>query len=102
MATLLLWKNQDCIFIDCAKYDNLENSVIEIRSSLYDLADVLKNTADNENNRDFCEFSKNIQNRELLLENRFLKEKVESLENQLEEKNLRIRMLEKLVLETHL
>ena len=69
---------------------------------MYDLADVLKNTTDNQNNRDFYEFSKNIQNRELLLENRFLKEKVESLENQLEERNLRIRMLEKLVLETHL
>ena len=69
---------------------------------MYDLADVLKNKPDHKNNRDFCEFSKNIQNRELLLENRFLKEKVESLENQLEEKNLRIRMLEKLVLETHL
>ena len=101
--TLLYRRIQDCIFIDCrAKYDNLENSVIEIKSSLYDLAHVLKNTADDENNRDSYEFSRNIQNRELLLENRYLKEKVESLENQLEEKNLRIRMLEKLVLETHL
>ena len=79
------------------EYENLEDSIFDIRSALCDLATVLRT-----NPGDFTEFSKNIQNRELLLENRFLKEKVAGLENQLHEKSLRIKMLEKLVLETHL
>lgn len=113
---------------------------------MYDLAAVLKNNPGNQK-EDFNEISRNSQNRELLLENRFLKEKISGLgkasksrqkrvkffylrdnradvaifgpfpmnckpdiysfvclplENQLQEKSLRIKMLEKLVLETHL
>ena len=79
-------------------FDNIEKSVTEIRSSLYDLATVLNNIPGG--NQDSVDF--NAQNRELLIENRHLKEKVIGLEGQLEEKNLRIKILEKLVLETHL
>ena len=44
----------------------------------------------------------NIKDRELISENNFLKMKVKLLEKRLEEKDQRIKMLEKLVLETHL
>ena len=48
------------------------------------------------------EFMDNIKDRELISENNFLKMKVKLLEKRLEEKDQRIKMLEKLVLETHL
>ena len=44
----------------------------------------------------------NVKDKELISENKFLKMKVELLEKKLEEKDQRIKMLEKLVLETHL
>ena len=44
----------------------------------------------------------NIKDKELISENNFLKMKVKLLEKRLEEKDQRIKMLEKLVLETHL
>jgi len=48
------------------------------------------------------DYLENIQNKELQSENNYLKMKLNSLEMELTEKNERIRMLEKLVLETHL
>ena len=48
------------------------------------------------------EYMDNIRDKELISENNFLKMKVKLLENKLEEKEQRIKMLEKLVLETHL
>ena len=56
----------------------------------------MKNDA---NEDDFMRF---IKCKELLSENMYLKQKVSSLEEELDGKNQRIKMLEKLVLETHL
>jgi len=76
---------------------NLEDTVFEIKHSLYDLEALLvKNDA---NEDDFMRF---IKCKELLSENMYLKQKVSSLEEELDGKNQRIKMLEKLVLETHL
>jgi len=76
---------------------NLEDTVFEIKHSLYDLeALLMKNDA---NEDDFMRF---IKCKELLSENMYLKQKVISLEEELDGKNQRIKMLEKLVLETHL
>ena len=86
---------------DCAKYysapnfDHLESSLTDIKDSLFGLETLLKHTDRNE-------FMDNIKDRELISENNFLKMKVKLLEKRLEEKDQRIKMLEKLVLETHL
>ena len=76
------------------KFDQFENSVSEIRSSLFDLETLLQQSE--------SEFSQNIANKELVAENTYLKQKVSELEREMSMKNQRIRMLEKLVLETHL
>ena len=76
------------------KFDQFENSVSEIRSSLFDLETLLQQSE--------SEFSQNIANKELVAENTYLKQKVSELEREVSKKNQRIRMLEKLVLETHL
>ena len=87
---------------DCAKYysapnfDHLESSLTDIKDSLFGLEETLLNHADRN------EFMDNIKDKELISENNFLKMKVKLLEKRLEEKDQRIKMLEKLVLETHL
>ena len=86
---------------DCAKhystpnFDHLESSLTDIKDSLFGLENLLKYTDKNE-------YMDNIRDKELISENNFLKMKVKLLENKLEEKEQRIKMLEKLVLETHL
>lgn len=86
---------------DCAKYysapnfDHLESSLTDIKDSLFGLETLLNHTDRNE-------FMDNIKDKELISENNFLKMKVKLLEKRLEEKDQRIKMLEKLVLETHL
>merc|ERR1712227_407689 len=95
-------KEKDNIFQEPgAKYYSLPNychfqkTVSEIKHSLFDLESLLKKNEQNE-------YLENIENKELQSENNYLKMKVNSLEMELTEKNERIRMLEKLVLETHL
>lgn len=86
---------------DCAKYystpnfDQLESSLTDIKDSLFGLETLLKHTDKNE-------YMDNIRDKEIISENNFLKMKVKLLENKLEEREQRIKMLEKLVLETHL
>ena len=87
--------------LDCAKYfslpnfDHLESSLTDIKDSLFGLETLLKQSEKNE-------YMDNVKDKELISENKFLKMKVELLEKKLEEKDQRIKMLEKLVLETHL
>ena len=76
-------------------YCHFQKTVSEIKHSLFDLESLLKKNEQND-------YLENIQNKELQSENNYLKMKVNSLEMELTEKNERIRMLEKLVLETHL
>ena len=88
--------------LDCAKhystpnFDHLESSLTDIKDSLFGLENLLKHHTDKN------EYMDNIRDKELISENNFLKMKVKLLENKLEEREQRIKMLEKLVLETHL
>ena len=88
-----LW---DTLYLSLPNFDHLENSVGEIKESLADLENILQQNAPQH------DFIDNIKCRELSSENKLLKLKITALEKQLYDKNQRIKMLEKLVLETHL
>ena len=90
-----MWK-VSAKYLSLPNFDHLENSVGEIKESLADLENILQQNAPHH------DFIDNIKCRELSSENKLLKLKITALEKQLYDKNQRIKMLEKLVLETHL